>query len=142
MTTAPRIITPERTEAHYFLRMRETDRSEPRQAVLDRLGGYATAAGLEPTAVAGLYDLQAQLGRLISSSLVEGIGGLLALFYYALAHNLKEKCLVALQSLKAFAYTRDINFLKPFGPREPLRFPYAAAIAFGFSAYVNWGGLL
>jgi predicted RND superfamily exporter protein len=73
-------ITAERDEAHYFLRMHESGREESRQAVLDRLSGYAVEAGLEPVAVAGLYDLQAQLGRLIASSLVEGIGGLLVLF--------------------------------------------------------------
>jgi predicted RND superfamily exporter protein len=73
-------ITAERDEAHYFLRMHESGREESRQAVLDRLSGYAEDSGLEPVAVAGLYDLQAQLGRLIASSLVEGIGGLLVLF--------------------------------------------------------------
>jgi predicted RND superfamily exporter protein len=73
-------ITAARDEAHYFLRMHESGREESRQAVLDRLSGYAEEAGLEPVAVAGLYDLQAQLGRLIASSLVEGIGGLLVLF--------------------------------------------------------------
>jgi predicted RND superfamily exporter protein len=73
-------ITAERLEGHYFLRMRESDRAETREAVLGRLSGYVTEAGLEPVAVAGLYDLQAQLGRLIRSSLIEGIGGLLVLF--------------------------------------------------------------
>jgi predicted RND superfamily exporter protein len=73
-------ITAERDEAHYFLRMHESGREESRQAVLDRLSGYAEEAGLEPVAVAGLYDLQAQLGRLIASSLAEGIGGLIVLF--------------------------------------------------------------
>ena len=38
------------------------------------------AAGLQADVVAGLYDLQAQLGRLLASSLRTGIGGLLALF--------------------------------------------------------------
>ena len=73
-------ITPERDEAHYFLRMHESGNEEEREVVMTRLEGYATAAGLEPVAVAGLYDLQAQLGRLIASSLVEGIGGLMLLF--------------------------------------------------------------
>ena len=73
-------ITAERQEAHYFLRMHESGREESRQAVLDRLAGYANDVGLEPVAIAGLYDLQAQLGRLIASSLLEGIGGLLVLF--------------------------------------------------------------
>lgn len=70
------------------------------------------------------------------------IGGLLALFHYALSHNLKEKCLEWTQDIKAFAYTKSLVSLKTSGPREQLRFPYAAAIAFGFFAYVNWGGLL
>jgi predicted RND superfamily exporter protein len=73
-------VTPERDEAHYFLRMRESGHDEPRQVVMDRLGGYARDAGLEPVIVAGLYDLQAQLGRLIAASLQIGIGGLLLLF--------------------------------------------------------------
>jgi predicted RND superfamily exporter protein len=47
---------------------------------MDRMSGYARDAGLEPDLVAGLYDLQAQLGRLIESSLRIGIGGLLILF--------------------------------------------------------------
>jgi len=87
MASSPRLggvglgyITEERDEAHYFLRMRESGHEEQRQVVMDRLRGYATDEGLEPVAVAGLYDLQAQLARLISSSLVSGIGGLLVLF--------------------------------------------------------------
>ena len=47
---------------------------------MDRLEGYARDAGLEPVQVGGLYDLQAQLGRLIASSLRIGLGGLLLLF--------------------------------------------------------------
>ncbi|MEQ1855251.1 MAG: MMPL family transporter [Longimicrobiales bacterium] len=73
-------ITAERDEAHYFLRMRESGHEDDREVVMDRLRGYAREQGLEPVAVAGLYDLQAQLARLISSSLVSGIGGLLVLF--------------------------------------------------------------
>jgi prepilin peptidase CpaA len=69
-------------------------------------------------------------------------GGLLAIFHYALAHNLQAKCLEGLHALKAFAYTRNLDAVIPSGPRETLRFPYAAAIAMGFFAYVSWGGLL
>jgi prepilin peptidase CpaA len=70
------------------------------------------------------------------------IGGILAVFHYALSHNLKEKCLEWTQVIKTFVYTQSIQNLKPAGPGEALRFPYAAAIAFGFFAYTNWGGLL
>jgi predicted RND superfamily exporter protein len=87
MASSPRLggvglgyITAERDQAHYFLRMHEEGVDEERQVVMDRLRGYAEAEGLEPVAIAGLYDLQAQLARLISASLVSGIGGLLILF--------------------------------------------------------------
>ncbi len=72
-------VPPDRSVARFSLRMRETN-DEPRQAVMDRLRGLVEGAGLEPEVVAGLYDLQAQLGRLIASSLRVGIGGLLLLF--------------------------------------------------------------
>lgn len=72
-------VTPEREEARFSLRMRETV-DEPRQQVMDRLRANVESAGIEPVVIAGLYDLQAQLGRLIESSLKIGIGGLLALF--------------------------------------------------------------
>ena len=68
-------------------------------------------------------------------------GGILAVFHYALAHNLKEKCLKGAKNLHAFAYTLDINLFRP-SASEQLRFPYAAAIAFGFYAFVSWGGLV
>jgi predicted RND superfamily exporter protein len=73
-------VTRERDQGHYLLRMRESRDEPSRDAVMDRMRGYATDAGLEPALVAGLYDLQAQLGRLIQSSLRIGIGGLLILF--------------------------------------------------------------
>lgn len=69
----------DRTVARFSLRMRERS-EEPRQLVMDRLRGHVDDAGLEANVVAGLYDLQAQLGRLIASSLRVGIGGLLLLF--------------------------------------------------------------
>ncbi len=73
-------ISAERTEGHYFLRMHESVEEPSRRVVMDRLRGYAVESGLEPVLVSGLYDLQAQLGELIASSLRVGIGGLLALF--------------------------------------------------------------
>ncbi|HUF76305.1 MAG TPA: MMPL family transporter [Longimicrobiales bacterium] len=74
-------VTADREEAHYSLRMRESLHDEPRSAVMERIAGYARDAGLEPVVIAGLYDLQAQLGSLIASSLRIGIGGLLLLFF-------------------------------------------------------------
>jgi predicted RND superfamily exporter protein len=73
-------VTPERDQAHYLLRMRESREEPSRYAVMDRIRGYVTDAGLDTVVLAGLYDLQAQLGSLIASSLRIGIGGLLILF--------------------------------------------------------------
>jgi predicted RND superfamily exporter protein len=73
-------ITPERTEALFFLRMHEGERREPRRAVLERLLGHVAAAGFEPRLVGGLYELQAQLGELVRRSLLAGLAGLLVLF--------------------------------------------------------------
>jgi len=73
-------VRPERDRARFALRMRETI-DEDRTEVMRRLRGQVEAAGLETAVMAGLYDLQAQLGRLIASSLRIGIGGLLLLFF-------------------------------------------------------------
>jgi prepilin peptidase CpaA len=68
-------------------------------------------------------------------------GGILGVFHYALAHNLKEKFLKGARNLRTFAYTRDVELIKP-STSEQLRFPYASAIAFGFYAFVSWGGIV
>jgi predicted RND superfamily exporter protein len=73
-------VTAARDEGHYFLRMRETVEEPSRQAIMERLRADVIDAGLEPVVIGGLYDLQAQLGELIKSSLKIGIGGLMALF--------------------------------------------------------------
>ena len=73
-------VTRERDEGRFFLRMKESVEEPSRQAVMDRIEGYAVEAGLEVVQMGGWYDLQAQLGRLITSSLRLGLGGLLLLF--------------------------------------------------------------
>jgi predicted RND superfamily exporter protein len=72
-------VTADRDQARFSLRMRETV-NEPRELVMTRLTEQVEATGLRADVVAGLYDLQAQLGRLIASSLKIGIGGLMVLF--------------------------------------------------------------
>ena len=83
-------VTPERDQGLFTLRMRESAGTGPREEVIARVSGYASRAGLEAVLVGGLYDLQAQLGRLIRSSLRLGVGGLLLLFMgvaYAVARS-------------------------------------------------------
>jgi uncharacterized protein len=72
--------TRARDEGLFFLRMRESADTGSRQEVMGRVTAYARQAGLDPVQMGGLYDLQAQLGTLISSSLRIGLGGLLLLF--------------------------------------------------------------
>jgi len=74
-------VSAARDEGHFFLRMRESVDEPSRDAVTDRLRSLTRQAGMEPVLVGGLYDLQAQLGKLIASSLKIGIGGLLLLFF-------------------------------------------------------------
>jgi len=68
------------------------------------------------------------------------IGGLLAVLHFLFQKNLPRKIVEASQSLLVFAGTRDRRCLAP-GTTETLRFPYAAAIAFGFFCYVHYGGI-
>ena len=68
-------------------------------------------------------------------------GGAMALLHYIFNTSLKQKTREWLVSVKASALTRDPRLLKP-GKTEPLRFPYAAAIAFGYYSYLTWGGIL
>ncbi|MEM7417048.1 MAG: MMPL family transporter [Gemmatimonadota bacterium] len=72
-------VTEDRMRARFSLRMRESV-GEPRGEVMERLRARVDETGLEADVIAGLYDLQAQLGTLIRSSLMIGIGGLLLLF--------------------------------------------------------------
>lgn len=73
-------VDEERRQGLFFLRMRETGRSEPRQAIIHRLTAQAEEVGLQVELVGGLYDLQGKLGELVASSLVRELGGLLVFF--------------------------------------------------------------
>jgi predicted RND superfamily exporter protein len=73
-------VTPERDEGLYLLRMREAGRALARDSVLAEIRGSVEAEGLATAGVAGLYDLQSRLGRLIRESLALGLTGLWLLF--------------------------------------------------------------
>ena len=88
-------VSEDRQEARFSLRMREGVEEPSRQVVIDRVGARAAEAGLAVVTAGGLYDLQAQLGRLIGSSLRLGIGGLLMLFLliaYTVARSTPTAC--------------------------------------------------
>ncbi len=73
-------LTEDRRQALLFLRMRETDRQEPRAEIITRLRRTVTEQGLQVELSGGLFELQAQLGQLVARSLVNGLAGLFALF--------------------------------------------------------------
>lgn len=66
-------------------------------------------------------------------------GGGLALLHYAAGRTQGG---VRRQPLRTFFWTGDWRVLKPRDTVWQERFPYAAALCFGFFAYHTWGGLL
>ncbi len=73
-------VTSDRTQGLFFIRMRESNRTGSREAAVDRIDEYVRSSGLNVVLIGGQFELQAQLGRLISSSLKLGLGGLITLF--------------------------------------------------------------
>lgn len=68
-------------------------------------------------------------------------GGLLALLHCALDATLRRRLSAGFSAFVLFLFTRDPGCLRPKPDSGPLRFPYSAAIAAGFYAFVNWGPL-
>lgn len=66
------------------------------------------------------------------------IGGLMAVLHYLFERNLKEKAAEWIQSIKATTLTGDVSMIIPT-KTESLRFPYAAAIAFGYYTFLAFG---
>jgi len=94
--------------------------------------------------VKALAALGALLGpaAIFSVGLYTGVaGGVLAVFHYAMAHDLRAKFVEWRCLLTVCLATGSLGCLQP-ERTETLRFPYAAAIACGFFAYVWWGTLI
>ncbi len=68
-------------------------------------------------------------------------GGAMAILHYISNRNFTEKVRQFWTSVKATALTKDTSFL-PNDKKESLRFPYAAAIAFGYYYYLTSGSLI
>lgn len=68
-------------------------------------------------------------------------GGGMAILHYIFERDLKQKTVEWWSCAKASALTMDPRLLKP-SHSEPLRFPYAAAICFGYYTYLTFGGVL
>ena len=73
------------------------------------------------------------------------IGGALAILHYLFFTNIKHNLQKAWNSVKASILSRAVAPLLPSKEntkRESLRFPYAAAIAFGYFSFIVWGSPL
>ena len=77
---ASTFVTKDRTMAAFYLRMDEHGRREPRVEVVDQLRSVVRRNGFRPVLVGGVYELQGQLARLVASSLVKGLLGLMLFF--------------------------------------------------------------
>ncbi|MBV9072828.1 MAG: MMPL family transporter [Acidobacteria bacterium] len=77
---AQQFLTPDHKRALFLLRMRETVRSAPREDVIHRLERAVQHEGFRPLLVGGEYSLLAQMGRLITSSIVSGSLILIGIF--------------------------------------------------------------
>jgi uncharacterized protein len=74
------LITANRTETLFLLRMRETGRTTTRQVVIDRLKHIVEQAGFSPVLVGGTYGLLDQQAQLVRSSLISGVFLLIGIF--------------------------------------------------------------
>lgn len=98
---------------------------------------------------AGDVKALAALGALLGAGTILQValymalaGGMMSILHYLCNRNLLTQCRAGLNALTVFLYSRDIKTLKPDANSESLRFPYAAAIAFGFFAQTHWGNLI
>jgi len=78
--TSRAFITPERDQGRFFILMHEAGRAEERRQVMARIREHVEESGLEVSLIGGSYELQGQLGELITDSIRIGLGGLLILF--------------------------------------------------------------
>ncbi|HVH86935.1 MAG TPA: MMPL family transporter [Terriglobales bacterium] len=77
---ARQFITPDHKKALFLLRMRESVRSTPRTAVIHRMEETVQREGFRTLLVGGEYSLLADMGRLITSSIITGRALLVGIF--------------------------------------------------------------
>ena len=77
---ARQFLTPDHKRALFLMRMRETVRSTSREEVIRRLERTVQREGFRTLLVGGEYSLLAQMGRLIDSSIIEGVLVLTGIF--------------------------------------------------------------
>lgn len=73
-------VTRDRTQAAFYLRMVERDRTKRRVDVVNDLRAIVRRHGFTPVLVGGIYRLQGELATLVASSLMTGLFWLFVLF--------------------------------------------------------------
>jgi predicted RND superfamily exporter protein len=76
---ARQFVSNDHVYGHYILRMRESDRHGSRPDIIERIKATVRQHGFDPVLVGGMYSLEAQLSRLVESSLAEGVTELVLL---------------------------------------------------------------
>ncbi len=70
------------------------------------------------------------------------IGAVMSVLHYLSNRSLLETLARWRMSLLAFATTREKESFSPVMQGETLKFPYAAAIAFGYFSFIQWGAII
>ncbi len=78
---AKTFVSEDRRQGLFFLRMKELGRARPRQEIVREIKEIVDENGFVPDFLGGVYVLQGHMARLVSSSLVKGLGRLLLLFF-------------------------------------------------------------
>lgn len=123
--------------------------------LISSLVGFALGLGLFliPFIMGGMgagdVKALAALGALVGPATIFNVflytalfGGAMSLLHYACNRNLLQSLKQTWHSVLAFSGSHDTSCLAPAATAEKLRFPYAAAIAFGYFTYVARGGIL
>ena len=74
-------VSEDRHRGRFILRMRELERTRPREVVIGEIEGLVRKTGFAPVLVGGLYPLANEMSELVEGSVIRGLGGLLALFF-------------------------------------------------------------
>lgn len=133
-------VTADRHLGLFFLRLHESGRTVPRRQVVARLTDHVAEQGLATELVGGLYELQGQLGALVASSVVTGLGCLLGLFLLIAAFLSRSPRLTAIMVLTLA--TVPVLLLGSFGlvgqPLDVISSPAAnIAIALGIDSMIH-----
>ena len=91
-------ISEDRKRGRFILRMRETERTRSREAIVKDIERIVRGQDFRPVQIGGLYPLQGELSTLVEGSVVRGLGGLMAGFFIIVL-------IVSRSLLSAFAMT-------------------------------------